>query len=43
MKGLVIGDQHFKVDNIDQVEIFIDKLKEYLNQNTFDFIVFFLF
>jgi DNA repair exonuclease SbcCD nuclease subunit len=39
MKGLVIGDQHFKVDNIDQVEIFIDKLKEYLNQNTFDFIV----
>ena len=39
MKGLVIGDQHFKVDNIDQVEVFIEKLKEFLNENTFDFIV----
>lgn len=39
MKGLVIGDQHFKVDNIDQVDIFIQKLKEYLDENTFDFIV----
>lgn len=39
MKGLVIGDQHFKVDNIDQVEVFIQKLRDFLNENKFDFIV----
>lgn len=39
MKGLVIGDQHFKIDNIDQVDIFISKLKTYLQDERFDFIV----
>jgi len=39
MKGLVIGDQHFKIDNIDQVDVFIQKLKEFLQQEKFDFIV----
>lgn len=39
MKGLVIGDQHFKIDNIDQVDVFIKKLKELLQQEKYDFIV----
>lgn len=39
MKGLVIGDQHFKIDNIDQVDIFIKKLRELLQQEKYDFIV----
>jgi DNA repair exonuclease SbcCD nuclease subunit len=39
MKGLVIGDQHFKIDNIDQVDVFISKLKSYLEEEKFDFIV----
>lgn len=39
MKGLVIGDQHFKIDNIDQVDVFIKKLRELLQQEKYDFIV----
>lgn len=39
MKGLVIGDQHFKIDNIEQVDIFISKLQSYLEDEKFDFIV----
>lgn len=39
MKGLVIGDQHFKIDNVEQVDVFIKKLKELLQQEKYDFIV----
>ena len=39
MKGLVIGDQHFKIDNIDQVVVFIKKLRKLLQQEKYDFIV----
>ena len=39
MKGLVIGDQHFKIDNIDQVDVFIKKLRKLLQQEKYDFIV----
>lgn len=39
MKGLVIGDQHFKIDNVEQVDVFIKKLRELLQQEKYDFIV----
>lgn len=39
MNALIIGDQHFKVDNIDQVDTFISRLREFLDENYFDFIV----
>lgn len=39
MKALVIGDQHFKVDNLEQVDIFISSLKKLLETNKYDFIV----
>jgi len=39
MKILAIGDQHFKLDNIIQVDIFISKLKEHLEKEKYDLIV----
>jgi len=39
MRVLAIGDQHFKLDNISQVEIFISKLKDHLEQEHYDLIV----
>jgi DNA repair exonuclease SbcCD nuclease subunit len=39
MKALVIGDQHFKVDNLEQVDIFISNLRKLLENNKYDFIV----
>ncbi len=39
MKILSIGDQHFKVSNINQVDLFIKKLDEYLTNNKVDLIV----
>jgi DNA repair exonuclease SbcCD nuclease subunit len=39
MKILAIGDQHFKLDNIIQVDIFIQKLKKHLDFENYDVIV----
>jgi DNA repair exonuclease SbcCD nuclease subunit len=39
MKILAIGDQHFKLDNISQVEIFLQKLKRHLSIKKYDIIV----
>lgn len=39
MKVLAIGDQHFKLDNITQVEIFISKLRDHLAKEKYDCIV----
>lgn len=39
MRILAIGDQHFKLDNISQVEVFISKLKDHLEQEHYDLIV----
>ncbi len=39
MKILAIGDQHFKLDNISQVEIFLQKLKRHLTIKKYDIIV----
>ena len=39
MKVLFIGDQHFETKNLPQVDIFINKLKCYLEENKVDIIV----
>jgi DNA repair exonuclease SbcCD nuclease subunit len=39
MKLLAIGDQHFKLDNIVQVELFISKLALHLSREKYDVIV----
>jgi len=39
MKILAIGDQHFKLDNIAQVDIFISKLQKHLDFENYDVIV----
>ena len=39
VKVLVIGDIHIKTSNITEINIFLDKLKKYLNTESFDFIV----
>lgn len=39
MKVLAIGDQHFKLDNITQVELFINKLSSHLLREKYDVII----
>ena len=39
MKILAIGDQHFKLDNITQVDLFITKLALHLSREKYDIIV----
>ncbi len=38
-KVLAIGDIHIKTTNVAEINIFIDKLRKYLSENKFDFIV----
>ena len=39
ISAIVIGDQHFKVDNIEEVDIFIQKITEAVLENKPDFVV----
>ncbi len=39
MNLLIIGDTHFKTDNIEQVNEFIDKTIEYIKNKSYDFII----
>ena len=39
LKVIVIGDQHFKVDNIEEVDLFISKVEEIIFNIKPDFVV----
>mgnify|MGYP001580437301 CR=1 FL=1 len=39
IKILFIGDPHFKVDNIPEVNLFISKLEEYIKEKKPDIII----
>jgi DNA repair exonuclease SbcCD nuclease subunit len=39
LKVIVIGDQHFKIDNVEEIDIFIEKITILITENKPDFIV----